>query len=146
MVNILRSDQTAIHLVTLLESLPIQETVEAIEELEEIGLPIGAVIVNRNIPNFLPADDLAKAAEGDIDADAIRADLDRIGITMPDSDFAGLLTETIQHATRVTSRAETAERLDEIHVPRLELPSINDGIDLGSLYELADALAHQGVR
>lgn len=145
-VQLLRSDQTAIHLVTLLESLPIQETIEAIEELEEIGLPIGAVIVNRNIPAFLPADDLAKAADGDIDADSIRADLEQIGITMSDNDFAGLLTETIQHATRVKSRAETAERLDEIHVPRLELPSINDGIDLGSLYELADALAHQGVR
>ena len=33
-----------------------------------------------------------------------------------------------------------------IEVPRLELPAINDGIDLGSLYELAEALAAQGVR
>ena len=69
-VKLLHSDQTAIHLVTLLEALPIQETIEAIEELEELDLPIGSVIVNRNIPPFLPAADLAKAAEGDIDADA----------------------------------------------------------------------------
>ncbi len=33
-VKILHSDQTAIHLVTLLEALPMQETVEAIDELE----------------------------------------------------------------------------------------------------------------
>jgi hypothetical protein len=26
------------------------------------------------------------------------------------------------------------------------LPQIPDGVDLGSLYELAEALAHQGVR
>jgi hypothetical protein len=26
------------------------------------------------------------------------------------------------------------------------LPAINDGVDLGSLYELAEALAQQGVR
>ena len=31
-------------------------------------------------------------------------------------------------------------------VSRLELPQIPDGVDLGSLYELAEALAHQGVR
>jgi hypothetical protein len=56
------------------------------------------------------------------------------------------MTETIQHATRITARAESAEQLDEIDVPRLELPAIPDGVDLGSLYELAEALAHQGVR
>ena len=54
-VKLLHSEQTAIHLVTLLEALPIQETMEAIEELEELDLPIGSVIVNRNIPPFLPA-------------------------------------------------------------------------------------------
>lgn len=145
-VKLLHSDQTAIHLVTLLESLPIQETVEAIEELQGLDLPIGSVIVNRNIPPFLQPTDLAKAAEGDIDADAVRADLDTVGITLSDDDFAGLLTETIQHATRIRARAESAERLDEIKVPRLELPAINDGIDLGSLYELAESLAQQGVR
>ena len=145
-VKLLHSEQTAIHLVTLLESLPIQETVEAIDELRQLDLPIGSVFVNRNIPNFLQPDDLAKAAEGDIDADRVRADLESVGITLSDDDFAGLLTETIQHATRIRARAESAEQLDEIKVPRLELPAINDGIDLGSLYELAEALALQGVR
>jgi anion-transporting ArsA/GET3 family ATPase len=145
-VRLLHSDQTAIHLVTLLEALPIQETVEAIEELQSLDLPIGSVIVNRNIPLFLPPDDLAKAGDGDIDADAVRAGLTEAGITLTDVDFAGLLTETIEHATRIKARAESAEQLDEIKVPRLELPAINDGVDLGSLYELAEALAQQGVR
>ena len=52
-VKMLHSDQTAIHLVTLLEALPMQETLEAIDELQELGLPIGSVIVNRNIPAYL---------------------------------------------------------------------------------------------
>jgi anion-transporting ArsA/GET3 family ATPase len=145
-VKLLHSDQTAIHLVTLLEALPMQETLEAIDDLQEMGLPIGSVIVNRNIPAYLGADDLAKAGEGDIDADAIRAGLAEAGIRLSDSDFAGLLTEAIQHATRIAARAESAEQLDEIRVPRLELPALPDGVDLGSLYELAEALAHQGVR
>jgi anion-transporting ArsA/GET3 family ATPase len=145
-VKLLHSDRTAIHLVTLLEALPMQETLEAIDELSELQLPIGSVIINRNIPAYLSPDDLAKAAEGDIDADAVRAGLSNAGIKLSDSDFAGLLTEAIQHATRITARAENAEELDEIEVPRLELPALPDGVDLGSLYELAEALAHQGVR
>ncbi|MCV6973236.1 ArsA family ATPase [Mycobacterium bourgelatii] len=145
-VKLLHSDQTAIHLVTLLEALPVQETLEAIEELSEMNLPIGSVIVNRNIEAYLDPDALAKAAEGDIDADAVRSGLAMAGITLSDDDFAGLLTEAIQHATRISARAETAQQLDALHVPRLELPTISDGVDLGSLYELSEVLAHQGVR
>lgn len=145
-VKLLHSDQTAVHVVTLLEALPMQETMEAIDELNELGLPIGSVIVNRNIPAYLAPDDLAKAAEGVVDADAVRAGLSAAGITLSDDDFAGLLTEAIQHATRISARAETAEELDDLHVPRLELPMIADGVDLGSLYELSEILAQQGVR
>ena len=145
-VRLLHSEQTAIHLVTLLEALPIQETLEAIAELEELELPIGSVIVNRNIPSFLPADDLTKAADGVIDADGVRAGLARAGIKLDDADFAGLLTETIEHATRVRARAESAAELENVRVPLLELPTIPDGVDLGSLYELAEILAQQGVR
>ena len=142
----MHSELTAIHLVTLLEALPIQETVEAIDELRELGLPIGSVIVNRNIPNYFSPADLAKAAEGVVDADGIRAGLSKAGIALSDNDFAGLLTEAIQHATRIAARTESAEQLDELDVPRLELPALRDGVDLGSLYELAEELAHQGVR
>ncbi|KQH78475.1 ATPase [Mycobacterium gordonae] len=145
-VKLLHSDQTAIHLVTLLEALPVQETLEAIEELAEMELPIGSVIVNRNIPAYLGNDDLAKAAEGVVDADAVRSGLATAGIELEDADFAGLLTETIEHATRISARSETAQQLDSLQVPRLELPTISDGVDLGSLYELSEVLAQQGVR
>ncbi|MGV0715084.1 ArsA family ATPase [Mycolicibacterium sp. XJ662] len=145
-VKVLHSDLTAIHLVTLLEALPIQETLEAIDELKALDLPIGSVIVNRNIPAYLSPQDLAKAAEGHIDADEVRTTLADHGITLSDSDFAGLLTETIEHATRIKARAESSEQLDALDVARLELPQIADGVDLGSLYELAEVLAQQGVR
>ena len=145
-VQLLHSEQTAIHLVTLLEALPIQETIEAIEELEKLQLPIGAVIVNRNIEPFLPAGDLAKAAKGEVDAATVRTALSRAGIKLDDADFAGLLTETIEHASRISARSESAQELQKLRVPRLELPTIADGVDLGSLYELAEVLAQQGVR
>ncbi|OBK96939.1 ATPase [Mycobacterium asiaticum] len=145
-VKLLHSDQTAIHLVTLLEALPVQETMEAIEELAEMKLPIGSVIVNRNIPAYLEPGDLTKAAEGVVDADSVRSGLAMAGVELDEADFAGLLTETIQHATRIAARSETAQQLDALRVPRLELPTISDGVDLGSLYELSEVLAQQGVR
>ncbi len=145
-VKLLHSELTAIHLVTLLEALPIQETIEAIEELEALELPVGSVIVNRNIPVFLPRDALGPAADGVIDADAVRAGLSKAGIAMADNEFAGLLTETIEHASRIRARAESATELEGLHVPRLDLPTVADGVDLGSLYELAEVLAQQGVR
>ncbi|AFC51908.1 ArsA-related P-loop ATPase [Mycobacterium paraintracellulare] len=145
-VKLLHSEQTAIHLVTLLEALPVQETLEAIEELTDMQLPIGSVIVNRNIASYLQPADLAKAAEGDVDADSVRAGLEKSGITLNDNDFAGLLTETIEHATVIATRSEIAQQLDALKVPRLQLPAISDGVDLGSLYELSESLAQQGVR
>ena len=145
-VKLLHSEHTAIHLVTLLEALPIQETIESIAELEALELPVGSVIINRNIPVFLPDDALGPAADGVIDADAVRAGLAHAGITMADNEFAGLLTETIEHASRIRARSESAAEIEDLHVPRLELPTIADGVDLGSLYELAEVLAQQGVR
>lgn len=82
-VKLLHSNQTAIHLVTLLEALPVQETLEAIEELAQMELPIGSVIVNRNIPAHLEPQDLAKAAEGEVDADSVRAGLLTAGSSFP---------------------------------------------------------------
>ena len=42
-VRLLHSEETAVHLVTLLEALPLQETVEAIGELRSMDLPVGSV-------------------------------------------------------------------------------------------------------
>jgi anion-transporting ArsA/GET3 family ATPase len=66
-----------------------QETVEAVDELQKMDLPVGSVIVNRTLPVYLAPDDLAKAAEGHIDADGVRAGLTRAGVKLNDADFAG---------------------------------------------------------
>ena len=96
-------------------------------------------------PAYLPADDLAKAAEGDIDADAVRAGLDerrnhivrqRLCRTAHRDDPA------CERSRRVPKRRAT--RRDRR--ARLELPQLPDGVDLGGLYELAEALDQQGVR
>src|SRR6478609_5025357 len=45
-MSLLRSSRTAIHLVTVLEEMPVQETGDGIDELGGAKLPIGGVIVN----------------------------------------------------------------------------------------------------
>ncbi|MFD4293819.1 ArsA-related P-loop ATPase [Rhodococcus sp. NPDC058505] len=145
-VRLLHSDDTMVHLVTLLEALPVQETSDAVEELEAADLRIGTVIVNRSATAYLPPDAMAAAATGTIDAAAVRAGLDAAGITLSDSDFAGLLTETIENASTLAAQDASAVDLDKLEVARLHLTALTDGVDLGGLYELADQLAEQGVR
>ncbi|MGW0043234.1 ArsA family ATPase [Rhodococcus sp. NPDC003348] len=145
-VRLLHSDETMVHLVTLLEALPVQETADAVEELEGADLRLGTVIVNRSNTAYLPPDTMAAAAAGTVDAAAVRAGLDAVGITLSDDDFAGLLTETIEHASTLAAQDDSAVELDKLDVARLHLTALTDGVDLGGLYELAEQLAEQGVR
>lgn len=145
-VRLLHSDETMVHLVTLLEALPVQETADAVRELEAADLRLGTVIVNRSGTAYLPPDAMADAAAGRVDAAAVRAGLDAAGIALSDEDFAGLLTETIENASTLAAQDDSAEELDRLDVARLHLTALPDGVDLGGLYDLAGQLAEQGVR
>ncbi|MFC4035896.1 ArsA-related P-loop ATPase [Streptomyces polygonati] len=59
-MRVLKSSQTAIHLVTLLEEMPVQETMDGVAELRAAGLPVGAVIVNMVRPVLLADAELAE--------------------------------------------------------------------------------------
>ena len=63
-ITLLRSDRTVIHLVTVLEEMPVQETADGIAELRGTGLPVGAVVVNLVRPQDLDADDRAALVSG----------------------------------------------------------------------------------
>jgi len=52
-MELLRSELTAVHLVTLLEDMPVQESIDASEELAAGGLPRGGVVVNMTRPASL---------------------------------------------------------------------------------------------
>ncbi|TLF78759.1 ArsA family ATPase [Nocardia cyriacigeorgica] len=144
--KLLHSDQTLIHLVTLLEALPVQETADAIAELTAADLRVGTVIVNRASQDELPAEQRNRAAAGDLDVEAIRAGLDRAGISLPEDDFQGLITETVEHSATLRAQDESATELAKIDISRISLPALTDGMDLGGLYELAEHLTAQGVR
>src|SRR4029077_18890596 len=58
---VLRSPVTAVHVVTLLEEMPVQETADAVNELRALDLPVGMVIVNQTQPPLLVDDKVTQS-------------------------------------------------------------------------------------
>jgi len=145
-VELLHSSRTAIHLVTQLEDLPVQETLDTVGELAEAGLPTGAVLVNRIRPSRLPATALTGAATGAGLGSGLRSGLEAAGLFLKDEEVDGLVSETVEHAERVQIESAVRSRLAAAGLPQLELPELTEGVDLGGIYELAELLREQGVR
>ncbi len=144
-MTLLRSEKTAVHLVTVLEDMPVQETLDGIDELHRARLPVGGVVINQTRPDELDARERDHALAGRLDAEHLRAGLERGGVAATDELVAGLLTEAREHAERGELEDEQRKQLATLDVPTYELPRLPDGIDLGSLYELAAELCRQGM-
>jgi sugar phosphate isomerase/epimerase len=145
-----------VHLVTVLEEMPVQETQDAAGELRAAGLPVGGVVVNMVRDPVLPARTLTAASRGKLDRDEIVAGLDAAGLggrARSTSAGAarvalladGLVAEAAEHAARVGLESGQREQLRELARPTYELPALAGGIDLGALYDLAERLAEQGM-
>ncbi|RDI20966.1 ArsA-related P-loop ATPase [Lentzea flaviverrucosa] len=145
-VRLLHSGDTAVHLVALLEEMPVRETLDAVADLDGADLRPGAVLVNRVQPVRLPARSLPVAAEGRLDESRVRAGLQTAGLDLDEFTVEGLVDETVEHAIRVQSQQEAKELLGESDLPTLELPDLTDGVDVAALYELAETLVAAGVR
>ena len=107
-MKLLRSSRTAIHLVTVLEEMPVQETGDGIAELRGAGLPVGGVIVNMVRPQDLDADERAGLIDGTVDREALVASLEKAGISADDELVDGLLEEGHDHAERRQPRGHPA--------------------------------------
>ncbi|SDD85397.1 ArsA-related P-loop ATPase [Actinokineospora iranica] len=145
-VRLLHSGDTAVHLVTLLEEMPVRETMDAVGELDGADLRPGAILLNRVRPPRLPARSVTPAADGRVDATRVRDGLAAAGLALSADDVDGLVEETVEHAVRVQAERRAREQLAEVDLPAVELPDLVDGIDIGALYELAECLVDQGVR
>jgi anion-transporting ArsA/GET3 family ATPase len=144
-MTLLRSPRTAVHLVTVLEDMPVQETADGIVQLREQKLPVGGVVVNLVRPDELDDADRDRALQGELPRDRIVEDLESVGLEAGDGVVDGLLTEGREHAERQALENEQRARIDRLAVPTYELPRLPDGIDLGGLYELAANLCEQGM-
>ncbi|MEU3347130.1 ArsA-related P-loop ATPase [Streptomyces sp. NPDC006700] len=148
-MRVLKSPETAVHLVALLEEMPVQETVDGIAELRSARLPVGRIIVNMVRPQVLDADDL------DLVRTASRTALAR---SLSSAGLGGarrgqnaerlvgpLLEQAEEYAERYTLEEEQRSVLSELGLPLHELPLLAEGMDLAGLYELATELRKQGM-
>ncbi|WP_282791113.1 ArsA-related P-loop ATPase [Streptomyces sp. CC224B] len=147
-MRVLKSPETQVHLVTLLEEMPVQETADGIAELRAAGLPVGRVIVNMVRPALLDAAALGPGLGGAPRA-AIAASLSAAGLGGSRGAAARLvdplLDQAAEYAERHALEASQRSLLTELDLPLHELPLLSDGVDLAGLYELAAELRQQGV-
>jgi anion-transporting ArsA/GET3 family ATPase len=142
---LLTSPQTAVHLVSLLEEMPVQETADAAAELTSAGLPVGGVVVNAVRAPLLKVAELTAAAKGGLPRGEVVAGLVAAGMTVRDPGVDALLVEAAEHAERVSLERAQRRRLKALGRPTYELPLLAEGVDLGGLYDLAERLCAQGM-
>lgn len=145
---VIRSPRTAVHLVTLLEEMPVQETLDGIQELHESRLPVGAVIVNMMRGPRLTPDGVAAALDGTLDFDEVKAGVEaaRLPRKLNTTTVSKvLMAEAAEHAQRIELERIERERLDTTDQPIYELPEMSGGIDLGALYAMSRMLRDQGA-
>ncbi|GAA3373708.1 ArsA-related P-loop ATPase [Streptomyces sannanensis] len=142
-MRVLKSPETAVHLVTLLEEMPVQETADGVAELHEAALPVGNVFVNMIRPHILD-EEAVRAAANDHRA-AVAAALSRAGVRGGKQLVGPLLEQAAEHAQRVELEREQRTVLSGLGLPSYELPLIGEGVDLAGLHELATELRKQGV-
>ncbi|MFC5997541.1 ArsA-related P-loop ATPase [Quadrisphaera sp. GCM10027208] len=152
-MTVLRSPQTVVHVVTLLEEMPVQETVDGVGELRAADLPVGGIVVNQVRDRVLSPQDLDAAARGALRTEEIRQGLVAAGIVrVADVDGPragrladGLVAEAAEHAARVALQEQERGELDGLDRPVYELPFVPQGVDLGVLYGLAEQMCAQGM-
>lgn len=142
-LGVIRSAQTAVHFVSLLEDMPAQETVDGVAELEQTGIAAGAVVVNMTRKRLLRSTELNAIAAGSVDTAAIASGLSAAGTEPTERVVRALADELGDHAARVTAEDDARDTLEKLDRPFLELPFLPHGVDLGGLYGLAEDIEEQ---
>jgi anion-transporting ArsA/GET3 family ATPase len=131
-MGVFRSAETVIHLVTLLEEMPVQETLDALGELRHAGHTVGSIVVNMSRRGEWPVQP--------IDEPTLQELLPTVGIAPDQTVLDGLARLVADHLVRVGLEDEARARLAESGLPLVELPFLPEGVDVGALYGLATAI------
>jgi hypothetical protein len=125
--------------------MPVQETIDGIDELRAAKLPVGGVVVNLTRRSDLDEDERDRALTGELPRAPIKEALSRVGVKASAPLVDSLLAEAREHAERRELEDEQRKRISGLDVPVFELPRLAGGTDLGGLYELAADLCRQGM-
>jgi anion-transporting ArsA/GET3 family ATPase len=148
-MRVLKSPETAVHLVTLLEEMPVQETADGIAELRAAKLPVGRVVVNMVRPDVLDEDELELVRT--VTRSSVARSLSAAGLGgarrggRAERLVDPLLQQAEEYAERYALEREQRAVLGELGLPLHELPLLAEGMDLAGLYHLATELRKQGI-
>ncbi|NRQ49302.1 ArsA-related P-loop ATPase [Aeromicrobium stalagmiti] len=137
-MEMMRSAETHVHLVTVLEEMPVQETIDGIAELTSERLPVGHVVLNLVRPSLVSAATRDALVGGTLKPAKVAASLRAAGL---DPAAAPALVEGgLAHLERQVLQDGQRQILEDCGTPLVELPLLGDAIDLGALFELAEQL------
>lgn len=131
--RLLHSDRTAVHLVTRLEDMPVQETKDAVTQLTALKLPVGTIVMNAATPRLLEG--------ADVTPEGLRDQLEKSELSVTDALVDGLFLEVKRHQRRVGVQDALRDELGKLPHPNVELPLIVGGMDASALRTLANTLA-----
>jgi anion-transporting ArsA/GET3 family ATPase len=133
-MDMLHSATTVVHLVTLLEDMPVTETEEAVAALQPTRIRVGTVIANMVTPNPLPEAVLSSAAAG-------KVKLKVTGLTPAQN--RALVGEFADEAARMLQESECRATLRELKLPLVDVSFDPAGIDENALFNIADQISTQ---
>ena len=133
-MRMLRSATTVVHLVTLLEDMPVTETEEAVAALRPTQIRIGTVIENMVSPTPLKHDQLQAAVTGSI---ALKVP----GLTIKQNQ--ALASEFAIEAGRTLQEQQRHDRLRTLKLPLAHIAFDHGGIDEGAVLAIAEQLTDQ---
>jgi anion-transporting ArsA/GET3 family ATPase len=140
--RVIKSAQTAVHFVSTLEEMPVQETLDGIAELHRIpGMQVGGIVINMARPAVLSREELKAPPETGTLAAALAA----AGLHSTDALAEALAEELAGHTRHVELQDRERNELEAAGQPIYTLPMITDGIDLAALHRLAAELRDQGA-
>jgi anion-transporting ArsA/GET3 family ATPase len=137
-IDLLHSRRTRVHLVTLLEELPVQETLDAAGELTAAGFHLGAVLINRTRPDLLAG---VRLKRGRPDRGELADGVARAGVSA--SSAPALAREVADYAKELKRQRANANRLAALDRPAIELPELGPA-DLGTVFDLANVIGQSG--
>jgi hypothetical protein len=146
--KVIHSPETAVHFVTTLEEMPVQEVLDGVADLRGLpggGIQVGGIMINMVRPMELPLSQLRQVAGGSVDEHELATGLKAAGLNDSVRLAADLAAELTEQAVAAVGQQMQRRRLAEPGQPRYDLPLIPDGVDLGGLYRLAAALRDQGA-
>lgn len=129
--RVFRSPTTMVHLVTLLEDMPVTETIEAVADLSPTRIRVASVICNLVSDSPFTDEELALAAARELPVEPP-------GLSAEQN--AALRTELAAEAAWIADERACRMELATLGLPMVDVPRDPTGIDTASLFAFAQLL------